>query len=880
MKHQITKLTLITFSFLLIQINSKAQCTFTGLNSSYCTNSPTTALTPSVNNFTQYYTGNGVINSVFTPSVAGPGTHTISLNTCSNTTTSYTVTSGTYSPALAFTVGTPVSLGDDQLSSNLPIGFTFNFFCTAYTDFYISSNGFITFSFNNGANGCCSGLSIPNSGPPNNLIAYCWTDLHPGNGGSITYTTIGTAPNRRLVVSLNNVPYYSNTPYVTCQTILYESTGVIEIHSFNQTSGTGHIKTMGIEDSGTFGFPVAGRNASQWGTSTEMYRWTPVPTCISSQTTIVAPSSISVTGSSAICNGASTQLTANGNVTYTWSTNSNSSSISVSPTSNTTYSVAATNSFGCISNAAVTVTVFPGAPTLAITSSTNAVCLGRTVTLTATGATGYTWTGGVTNGSTFTPTITSTYVVTGTNACGTGTAATTITVAPLAVSVLASPTVVCAGSTSTLSAASAATSYSWFPVSASASSLIVSPQVNTIFTVAASDGTCSGNATVAVNANPVPTIVASPSISTVCSGVPVSLNASGAISYTWTPGNINGSAITVTPNVPTGYQVVGSNSLGCTALANVVVITNPSPTLNLTANTNLICAGDPVNLNVSGASTYTWDNGSNTTTLSVNPMVTTIYSVTGESNGCASSQTIGITVFIPTLAISGNTSICNGQSTTLTASGANTYAWNNGLTSAAIQISPLTNTIYSLTALTNSSGINCPSSASVQVIVKAVPSLTASATRTSMCRNESNVINVSGANTYTWNTGANTSSITITPSLVTNITYSLIGAGSNGCTNTTSILIRVNSCTGLDQLSKSKEVLNIYPNPNNGSFEIKSETDLQINLVNEIGQLVKTFELNAENQFKIQIKELPSGIYFVMGKKDKESFTQKIVVQK
>ena len=347
---------------------------------------------------------------------------------------------------------------------------------------------------------------------------------------------------------------------------------------------------------------------------------------------------ISAVNNTMICSGASATLSVPGMTAYNWSNGSTASSIVVAPTSNTTYSVSGMTGGGCpVLPSFITLTVSGGLPTLSIASSTNQTCLGKTATLTASGALTYTWSNSLINGASFNPSVTTTYTVIGANGCGTVAALTTITVSPLPVTVISSPTVVCAGSSSTLTAVSAANSYSWLPVTANASSLIVSPLVNTIYTVSVSDGTCSGTATVAVNALAVPTIAASPSISTVCSGVPVNLSATGGLSYTWTPGNINGASITVTPNAPTGYQVVGSNSLGCTSLANVVIITNSSPTLNIVANSNLVCAGDQVDIVGSGASTYTWSSGSNNFSISVNPTNTTIYTLSGTSNSCSST---------------------------------------------------------------------------------------------------------------------------------------------------------------------------------------------------------------------------------------------------
>ncbi len=117
----------------------------------------------------------------------------------------YTVTSIPFAPLQG--AGTAVPLGDDQVSSALPIGFPFEFFCNSYTDFYISSNGFITFNGGSGS-GCCTGDVIPDPFDPNNIIALAWEDLDADNYGTIEYFTTGTAPNRILVVNFIGISHY------------------------------------------------------------------------------------------------------------------------------------------------------------------------------------------------------------------------------------------------------------------------------------------------------------------------------------------------------------------------------------------------------------------------------------------------------------------------------------------------------------------------------------------------------------------------------------------------------------------------------------------------------------------------------------------------
>jgi gliding motility-associated-like protein len=174
--------------------------------------------------------------------------------------------------------GTPVSLGDDQLSAALPIGFSFNFYCNNYTQFFISSNGYVTFTNTGFGSGCCNGQQLPDPTDPNNLIALCWEDLNPSNGGTIEYFTTGTAPNRKLVVNFLNVPLFGNTDSTqTVQLILYETSNVVEIHTTRITSDLFgfNIMTQGMENGdGSYADTIPGRNAQNFSLRNSAYRFT------------------------------------------------------------------------------------------------------------------------------------------------------------------------------------------------------------------------------------------------------------------------------------------------------------------------------------------------------------------------------------------------------------------------------------------------------------------------------------------------------------------------------------------------------------------------------------------------------------------------------
>ena len=131
-----------------------------------------------------------------------------------------------------------------------------------------------------------------------------------------------------------------------------------------------------------------------------------------------------VSSSSIICKGQSATLIASGASSYTWQPSSVVSNTStVTPLSNSIYTVVATNTAGCISTRTISITVKP-TPTIAVSSGT--ICKGQSFTITPSGASTYTYSSG---SSVVSPTLTTSYSVTGTNTLGcVSTSPTTLTV--------------------------------------------------------------------------------------------------------------------------------------------------------------------------------------------------------------------------------------------------------------------------------------------------------------------------------------------------------------------------------------------------------------------------------------------------------------------
>jgi hypothetical protein len=126
---------------------------------------------------------------------------------------------------------------------------------------------------------------------------------------------------------------------------------------------------------------------------------------------------LGITGQSVICTGGTVNLTANGAVTYSWSTGSNAATIAVTPTTNTVYVVTGTGSNNCIGSYQRSVTVNP-LPQMS-TTGTGIVCSGQSTTLTACCADGYFWSSGATSSmAVVAPTVNTTYTVNGVTAAG------------------------------------------------------------------------------------------------------------------------------------------------------------------------------------------------------------------------------------------------------------------------------------------------------------------------------------------------------------------------------------------------------------------------------------------------------------------------------
>ena len=562
---------------------------------------------------------------------------------------------------------------------------------------------------------------------------------------------------------------------------------------------------------------------------------------------VTMPLPVTVNSATLCTNVGSATLTANGATTFTWSpaTGLNVTTGSVviaNPTVTTIYTVTGTSTSTILGNTEISegiatsiITVYPSP----LVVNSPSMCAGATTTLSVTGATTYSWTPATglsaTTGSVVTanPSTTETYTITGTTGTCTNSITSTITVNPNLI-IVNSPSI-CAGSTATLSV-SGATTYSWTPptgLSATTGSVVTSNTSTTkTYTVTGITGSCNRKAQSTVTVNPLPTVTVNNG--TICAGSSFTISPSGANTYTYSSGN----AI-VTPTSNTTYTVTGTNTVTtCANNAVSTVTVNPLPTI--TANSTTVCEGNTTTtLTASGSATsYSWNTGSTTPSITISPTVTTDYNVTGmDINNCINTITSTVTVNNPT------TATINPV----------------GCTSITVNATTYTTTSTYIQNLTNSVG--CDSTLTINATINSLPTLTITASSATICAGSTTTLTASGATTYTWsNTGTTAITILNTPTVTTQ--YTVTGTDGNNCINNDTLTVMVENCTtDIKRLVNNGQVT-VYPNPNNGMFSIITNTNqnVQCTMYDVNGKLVLSQTIT-NGKADIDASAISNGVY-------------------
>lgn len=259
-----------------------------------------------------------------------------------------------------------------------------------------------------------------------------------------------------------------------------------------------------------------------------------------------------------------------------------------------------------------------------------------------------------------------------------------------------------------------------------------------------------------------------------------------------------GSALTWT-NMLSGTYTVKAKTGGAPVCSvsmsgSPVVTAYPVPVANAGAD-KTICQNGSVQLSASGGITYSWSPSTGLSNTNIqnpvaNPMATQLYTVTvTNASGCSSTDDVQVTVNVKPVAnlAAGLSTICAGDSTQLSATGGNTYLWNTGSTASSIWVKPSTTTPYWVVA---TNAYNCTDTAKFNLNVNPKPSTNAGGDLT-ICKGTTVTLTATGADTYVWSNGANTASVSVTPSVTS--TYTVTGKiTATGCQATDNVVVNVN----------------------------------------------------------------------------------------
>lgn len=361
------------------------------------------------------------------------------------------------------------------------------------------------------------------------------------------------------------------------------------------------------------------------------------------------PQTSAITGDNVVCisdTGTFTVINTTGS-TYQWSNSAgtiltgngtNAVSATWSASGTTTLSVTETNSFGCTGipvNYTVTVNPLPAASA----GSDVSICIGDSAFLSASGGIGYQWSpaagldnSGIAN-PIANPSATTTYVVlvTDVNGCK-NTDDITVFVNPLPIVTAGSDAAICIGGSTQLNAGGGVV-YSWTPSAGldnpSVFNPIANPTATTTYAVTVTDTNgCSNSDQVVVTVNPLPTAQAGAD-TIICDGSGIILQASGGVSYQWTPvaglSNPSVSNPLASPGSPTTYTVTVTDINGCTDEDDLFISVNPQPVADFILDstfTKISCDGikfKAINLSTNAIG-YTWWFGDGNTSTADEPV--------------------------------------------------------------------------------------------------------------------------------------------------------------------------------------------------------------------------------------------------------------------
>lgn len=280
-----------------------------------------------------------------------------------------------------------------------------------------------------------------------------------------------------------------------------------------------------------------------------------------------------------------------------------------------------------------------------------------------------------------------------------------------------------------------------------------------------------------ITVNSLPTLMVSGSLS-LCEGSATAVTAAGASQYTWSPAtgisSTTGAVVSISSASNITFTLTGVDANGCMDTTSVTFSVVPTPTLTV-SQPDTICNGSSLTLTASASGgtspAYAWSPQSglsSSTGVSVlaTPTLSTTYTVVVTNGGnCSDTSFINVIVdSVPDITVTGVTTICSGDSSFLTATGAATYHWLpatgiSSTTGSGVFVFPVSPVSYTVTGY----AINgCFDTAIVNIFINAVPVANAGPDDT-ICVGQIATLNASGGAAYSWSTGSSGAVINVSP---------------------------------------------------------------------------------------------------------------------
>lgn len=395
----------------------------------------------------------------------------------------------------------------------------------------------------------------------------------------------------------------------------------------------------------------------------------------------------------------------------------------------------------------------------------------------------------------------------------------------------------CAGDELELTAPAAA-SYLWSNSETTASIMVDAAGPYSV-TVTDANGCVGTSPVVTVTENALPTVSAGAD-QTVCENAMVTLSGSGAVSYTWNNGVVNGDDFAATAT--TTYTVTGTDANGCenTDMVTVNVNALPEPTITSATGSFTICASDELELTSSSATGNVWSaNNETTESITVDAAGSYTVTVTDANNCVGTSAPVTVVVnALPAVNAGSDIAVCKNGQAILFATGADSYAWSGNITNGVSFVATATTT-YTVTG-TDTNG--CENTDQVVVTVNPLPTVEAGANQT-LCGAGQVTLTATGAEVYSWNNGV-MNGMPFTAPVGTNV-YMVTGIDALGCANTDVVTVTVNAVPVATATAANQ--LTIVAAPAGMSYQwINCTTNQPI-----LGANNQTFTASANGSYKV-----------------------------